>query len=175
MFLICNGILAFLVKSLTSSISSSSSPSQSNLSSTAEEIRPSVDVVGGHDQDRVTVEAIDGSSGNVVYIAQEEQEREERAVEDEDEEHAEEKEEDDDDDEGLRVDLAGEDDHGEIEEVRSGILVKQEEEDVETKLAEEGRDDLGCNDDDLNRKIEEFIRKMKEEIRIEARQQLIAV
>lgn len=140
---------------------------------TEEEIKPSVHFVSKHDQHFIVVEAIDGSSenvaGNVIYIAdQEEQEREEKAVEDEDEEHAEEKE---DDDEGLRVDLAGEDDHGEREEVRSGILVKQEEEDAKTKFAE----DIGSNDDDLNRKIEEFIRKMKEEIRIEARQQLIAV
>lgn len=39
---------------------------------------------------------------------------------------------------------------------------------------EEGNEELASTEE-LNRRIEEFIRKMKEEIRIEAQQQLIAV
>lgn len=52
-----------------------------------------------------------------------------------------------------------------MEEKRE-CLVKQEE--------EEGNEELASTEE-LNRRIEEFIRKMKEEIRIEAQQQLIAV
>ncbi|KAF9664380.1 hypothetical protein SADUNF_Sadunf16G0012600 [Salix dunnii] len=52
-------------------------------------------------------------------------------------------------------------------------MVKQEEEEEEEE-EEEGNEEL-TSTEELNRRFEEFIRKMKEEIRIEAQQQLIAV
>ncbi|KAL9373326.1 hypothetical protein Peur_032946 [Populus x canadensis] len=69
----------------------------------------------------------------------------------------------------------------EEETTSSQALIKEEEEYIEEKREclvkqedEEGNEELASTEE-LNRRIEEFIRKMKEEIRIEAQQQLIAV
>nr|XP_034898200.1 uncharacterized protein LOC118036580 [Populus alba] len=68
----------------------------------------------------------------------------------------------------------------EEEATSSQALITEEEEYMEekrecsVKQEEEGNEELASTEE-LNRRIEEFIRKMKEEIRIEAQQQLIAV
>lgn len=80
---------------------------------------------------------------------------------------------------------------GELEkEKESGAFVQEEAEEKEEDNESVGtqEDDIGQAEaevvavavnepstDELNKKIEDFIRKMKEEIRIEAQQQLIAV
>ncbi|KAM2366868.1 hypothetical protein ACFX1X_005509 [Malus domestica] len=67
----------------------------------------------------------------------------------------------------------------EEEEEVSESLMKQGEEETETQELATNSDvgddqyDLTSSTDELNKKIEEFIRKMKEEIRIEAQRQPI--
>jgi flagellum-specific peptidoglycan hydrolase FlgJ len=71
------------------------------------------------------------------------------------------------------------DEEEEEETTSSQALITEEEEYIEekreclVKQEEEGNEELASTEE-LNRRIEEFIRKMKEEIRIEAQQQLIA-
>ena len=58
----------------------------------------------------------------------------------------------------------------------TGVIVAQDDDELvaETAMEMETNEELE-NTDELNRKIEEFIRKMKEEMRIEAQKQPIAV
>ncbi|KAJ6756780.1 TRANSMEMBRANE PROTEIN [Salix purpurea] len=69
----------------------------------------------------------------------------------------------------------------EEETASSEALVSEEEDFVEentecmVKQEEDEGDEELTSTEELNRRFEEFIRKMKEEIRIEAQQQLIAV
>lgn len=68
------------------------------------------------------------------------------------------------------------------EQKNEALIAESEEEDYDEvedstildgdSLVEEGNC-MNVNTDELNKKIEEFIKKMKEEIRIEAQQQLI--
>ncbi|GAV59859.1 hypothetical protein CFOL_v3_03390 [Cephalotus follicularis] len=125
MFLICNGILAFLAKT---SVSCSSST----------DMRP------------VSVQ-------NAAPVEEEEEEEEEEDI----------------------WSLYGEEnergcDNEGREEEESVPLTKQEEEleEVEPEVANE---ELAISTDELNKKFEDFIRKMKEEIRIEAQRPLISV
>ena len=56
----------------------------------------------------------------------------------------------------------------------SEAMVTQDDDEVEDTTMTTNNEEL-ANTDELNRKFEEFIRKMKEEIRVEAQRQLIAV
>ncbi|KAH7530038.1 hypothetical protein JRO89_XSUnG0026700 [Xanthoceras sorbifolium] len=107
MFLICNGILAFLAKSSLSCNSSSSSPS--------------VFVNAGGDHDEFSLSA------------------------------------------------------SEMSQMKEPVLVDEEVIIIPVTRSGGGANEDISSTDELNRKIEEFIRKMKEEIRIEAQQQLITV
>ncbi|KAL5771726.1 hypothetical protein ACOSP7_015880 [Xanthoceras sorbifolium] len=166
MFLICNGILAFLAKSSLSCNSSSSSPS--------------VFVNAGGDHDEFSLSASEMSQMKEPVLVDEEviiipvtssssEEKQEQEQEKQE-----------------RECLVGE---KERESDQSGVIQEEEEEgDDDDDIGEAEAEAVpeaagsggGANEDisstdELNRKIEEFIRKMKEEIRIEAQQQLITV
>ncbi|KAF5728839.1 hypothetical protein HS088_TW21G00993 [Tripterygium wilfordii] len=151
MFLICNGILAFLAKSSTSSsVSFYSTPPLSEIEAAT------------LDDEEVSAPSIDEPLKNAAFAAEEE----ERATESELLNER----------EGERIDLATKHDEVDKEEGSSLYLERQEQQDDEEGEEREvatGTEDLKT--EELNRKIEEFIRKMKEEIRIEAQRQLIAV
>ncbi|EEF39497.1 conserved hypothetical protein [Ricinus communis] len=159
MFLICNGILAFLAKT---SVSSSSSPSGSDDFHNISPAKPTVV------DDTVSKEVV----ALVAIVDEEETEKVAElapATEEEEEEEEEKGEKEQEAKKGESEDMVAEDEgNGQEREV----LEKQDEEDGQGEG--EGKDEL-TNTEELNRRIEEFIRKMKEEIRIEAQQQLIAV
>ncbi|KAK8575500.1 hypothetical protein V6N13_033261 [Hibiscus sabdariffa] len=135
MFLLCNGILAFIAKTSVSTLSTSTS-TETKLASK----------IDGGEYDRIphvppqVEEPENGSLGKEEEEEEEEEESEASVV--------------------VEGDISG----GEEEKEREkGWSEKQEEEEVAVSMSTE----------ELNRKIEEFIRKMKEEIRIEAQQQQI--
>ncbi|GLT80221.1 hypothetical protein SLA2020_516730 [Shorea laevis] len=154
MFLMCNGILVILAKSNISSSSSHSESSDENY-------------LG----ERVSI----SSSSNFIQSKPSLAEEELMAMPEEEEEQ-----EDDINGEAEELEsepLHVEEDEGEVSVVaeddgESQSLVKEEEPADEAAAATANED--GPSTEELNRKIEEFIRKMKEEIRIEAQQQLIA-
>ncbi|XP_047956539.1 uncharacterized protein LOC125202218 [Salvia hispanica] len=125
-FLICNAIVAFLVKSL--SFSSSSSPGVSQTPPNL--VQENVEYGAGEEETDTQEECI-------YRAVIEEDEAEDEGVDEEDE----------DEDEGVDEDKGGEGE-SRVEEVST---------------------------EELNHKFEEFIKKMKEEIRVEAKQHLIAV
>ena len=156
MFLICNGILAFLAKtsfSLSSppTISNSdqiqfqtSNLSQKKRPSNSEENDPPWEKFGEiqKEEDRKEVLSEEQGNGNIFtetegtenggFMREQEEDKEERTA--------------------------------------SGDLLRQDNEAHMAMTNEEL-----VNTDELNRKFEEFIRKMKEEIRIEAEKQVVAV
>ncbi|XP_059439700.1 uncharacterized protein LOC132172422 [Corylus avellana] len=147
MFLICFGILAVLAKS---SVSCSSSPSdQTDLGGAYSDSDVSAMKASVVDEE-VHVRST-GSAENVRFVAKREQEQEE----DEEEELA----------EAFIAEDEGKEEVEEEEEEESGVVVGPEDEEEAPAAA----------NDELNKKFEEFIRKMKEEIRIEAQRQPIAV
>ncbi|KAG5005721.1 hypothetical protein AAZX31_09G012600 [Glycine max] len=156
MFLICNGILAFVAKtSLRTSNSSDSADSFDHLQNLSETKTTAV-------SDMVVVPLGSFESPENVPLMVEEQQGENNeevseADEDQEESHITEEE-----------DIKEEDEEGEAE---SEAEVAQDYELEETTTTNEEL----VNTEELNRKFEEFIRKMKEEIRIEAQRQLIAV
>lgn len=135
MFLICNGILAFLAKNLFI-ITSTSSDSES------------LPIVGFDSLEEV---------GDVMV----------------DEEYYEEVEEHK---EGtLYIQNNGIDDEGGIEsEIDANVLAQDDDEEEVEEITLTTDEEL-VNTEELNRKFEEFIRKMKEEMKIEAQTHLIAV
>ncbi|KAJ7967826.1 putative Transmembrane protein [Quillaja saponaria] len=157
MFLICNGILAFLTKTSVFSAPYGSGIPVSDKSdiNKAPESRETVPVKSF------------GSSENVPSIAEEEEvedynyKGEEVSAESED--HQE--------DSTSCMETERENEAPIVEKEDDDVMVKQGDE-VGTQVT--ANEEL-ANTDELNRKIEEFIRKMKEEITIEAQTQLIAV
>lgn len=154
MFLICNGILAFLAKN--SLINSSSPPPQPLISddmivvplesSSESPEDPLMTEVELEEYCEEVLEAEEQKGEGSLYSQSEACMEEEK--------------------EAIKL-------KGGITE--SKVKVTQDEED---EVAEEtimiGNEELE-NTEDLNRKFEEFIRKMKEEMRIEAQRHLIAV
>jgi flagellar motor protein MotB len=145
MFLICNGILAVLAKISVSC--SSSTSEQTDLGGEYSDSDVSAMKTSVVDEE-VHVRS-SGSAKNVPFVAKREQEQEE----DEEEELAE-------------AFIAEDEGKEEVEEEESGVVVGPEDEEEAPPAAA---------NDELNKKFEEFIRKMKEEIRIEAQRQPIAV
>lgn len=144
MFLVCNGILAFVAKmSLMNS-----SDSDFDLSETKTTVSDMV----------------------VAPLVVEEQQGQE--------EYSEEVSEDEEQEQDTKTE--GRESEGYIteEEIKEGESDSEVEMALDDELAETttttNNEEL-LNTDELNRKFEEFIRKMKEEIRIEAQRQLIAV
>lgn len=151
-FLICNGILAFLAKT-----SASANCDVDEMKVSATKAAPLVA------KDQVVSFVNEGGE-------EEKETREDEEVAEEDESH---------DEEGKSFEdlsssttttttLADHKNENEEEDQESGGEFSS------NKQREANEDEL-ISTDELNRKIEEFIRKMKEEIRIEAQQQLIAV
>lgn len=145
MFLICNGILAILAKSSVSSSKTPASVDQSNL---------------GDERQFSSAPTLSSAKAEATVDDQEVQVASVESLED--------------------IVLATEEEEEE-EATSSQALITEEEEYMEEKREclvkqeeEEGNEELASTEE-LNRRIEEFIRKMKEEIRIEAQQQLIAV
>ncbi|XP_031273385.1 cilia- and flagella-associated protein 251-like [Pistacia vera] len=169
MFLICNGILVFLAKTSIACSSSSSCVGKKNLpaSELYSEVKAPVRDVG----EEAIVEARTESNSleNAALAAEEELDQQEKEKEqgyllrEEEEEEEEEREK-----EALRAE-------GEDEEERS--VTVEEEENRKVLEATEGASTeyTQISTDELNKRIEDFIRKMKEEIRIEAQRQLITV
>ncbi|KAL2341389.1 hypothetical protein Fmac_009329 [Flemingia macrophylla] len=153
MFLICNGILAFVAKTSLSMKSSSDSDEfdQFQPSNILSETNSTVS-----DMVVVPLEESFESPENVPLI--EEYNKEEYSEGDEDQEEG-----------TLCTKTISAD---EIKEGESESEVAQDDELGETTMTP--NEEL-VNTEELNRKFEEFIRKMKEEIRIEAQRQLITV
>ncbi|KAK8517223.1 hypothetical protein V6N13_092507 [Hibiscus sabdariffa] len=129
MFLLCNGILAFIAKT------SVSNRSTSNVTET-----------------KLASEIDGGEYDQIRHVPRQVEEPEKGSLEEGEEEESEASVVVEDDISGGEEDKEGE----------KGWPVKQEEEE---EVA------VSMSTEELNRKIEEFIRKMKEEIRIEAQQQ----
>ncbi|KAH7545369.1 hypothetical protein FEM48_Zijuj01G0086300 [Ziziphus jujuba var. spinosa] len=156
MFLVCNGILAFLAKSSVSSTSSSTFVGESEL----------------------TVDRVPAS--NISAFEEEEEEEDEDEDEDEDEEQELEYQGNEslyasDNHDEVKTEALKAEHEGNEEEGSWSLSMKQENEEDEMEGIETGNEGVVASTDELNKKFEEFIRKMKEEIRIEAQQQLIAV
>ncbi|KAK3433631.1 hypothetical protein EUGRSUZ_L00169 [Eucalyptus grandis] len=210
MFLVCNGILAFLAKSSCSS--SSSSPSGSDLDGDDELFRKkdrsalddlpedeiTVSASGSSEIEAVTAEdaATTGyneyQENNLVLASGEEEGEEEdeklqvQGKDTEEEDEAEQQEE-----QILQeTEFAntGAEEQNETWVVEDDDRLSKQEEDEEEELEERGYmgkepespavatgSEEMMSTEELNKKFEEFIRKMKEEIRIEAKSQPIAV
>jgi hypothetical protein len=144
MFLICNGILAILAKSSVSSSETPASDDQSNL---------------GDERQLSSAPTLSSAKAEATVDDQEVQVASVESLED--------------------IVLATDEEEEEEETTSSQALITEEEEYIEekreclVKQEEEGNEELASTEE-LNRRIEEFIRKMKEEIRIEAQQQLSA-
>ncbi|CAL5408162.1 unnamed protein product [Camellia sinensis] len=145
-FLICNGIVAVLVKNLSFT---SSSPPGSDLR----------DVFAKTDQEDgmkpvLEMEApVEDEETNVACI-EEEQENGSLNIKQEGDSRA-------------LITVTDDEEEEEEEEEDSGSLIPP-------LSAEDEGNEVNVSTEELNRKFDEFIRKMKEEIRIEAQQQLIA-
>ncbi|KDP29286.1 hypothetical protein JCGZ_19389 [Jatropha curcas] len=150
MFLICNGILAFLAKS--SSVSCNLPFSGSDL-------------IQAHQSEAKPMNSDIISTQDIALPKREEEEEEGDKPEE----------------------LKGESlrrEKGKNEELNAKDEVKEEQNDAQFLLKQDEQDyregDEGnCEDlastEELNKRIEEFIRKMKEEIRIEAQRQIVVV
>ncbi|KAK7303404.1 hypothetical protein RJT34_14310 [Clitoria ternatea] len=165
MFLICNGILAFVAKT---SLKSSFSPPPSSSDSDFDQFLPSnLSEIKTPVSDMVLVPLMGTSepSENVERQVKWEVKYNEEASEEEE------------------ATLCNKTKGAENEAYNAEEEIKWENEETESEVEVAIDDDLEesttkedlASAEELNRKFEEFIRKMKEEIRIEAKRQLIAV
>ncbi|KAL2524122.1 hypothetical protein Adt_09176 [Abeliophyllum distichum] len=155
-FLLCNGILAFLAKNLNFS-------SSSNIGENKKPVSETKDVALPEDNEETPMKWATTASSNSEYmkpVNSELPEKEKATPPPED------------NDEAAAMKWATEE----------SLEISQEEKDHKEKQEEDDDEGSGINDDtkvsteELNKKFEEFIRKMKEEIRIEAQlQQIMAV
>ncbi|KAJ8770500.1 hypothetical protein K2173_017991 [Erythroxylum novogranatense] len=167
MFLLCNGILAFLAKK-------SSSSSGSDIS----QLPGVVDAIA-EDVDEFTSPSFEALEDDILLVDEDNEEvkREERSLLEPPPKKLEEKEEETTYVKGLEGEVSIKKDdvkQGEKEEERA-FTVKQEGDEYGGEAPSMEANEESVSTEELNRKFEEFIRKMKEEIRIEAQQQLIAV
>lgn len=187
MFLICNGILAFLAKNLRSDNSDNFElhASNYNLSETKAPVS---------DDDIVVVAPLGSfeSPEKVPLMDHEEEQVEWRCTEEVSSEAEEQEEEGtlcaqneasniaEEEEEIKHKGIDDEEGGAELSEVNKveqdddddDVVVVDDDEVAETTMTNELEI---ANTEELNRKFEEFIRKMKEEMRIEAQRQLIAV
>ncbi|TQE02486.1 hypothetical protein C1H46_011894 [Malus baccata] len=154
MFLICNGILAFLAKTSTNSCccSCNDESDEDGIAYVADEGEEEPTLTSEEAEEEVgQLQDLEKQQNGSLYTENHEEMQPEAFVEEEEEE----------------------------EEEVSESLMKQGEEETETQELATNSDvgddqyDLTSSTDELNKKIEEFIRKMKEEIRIEAQRQPI--
>lgn len=172
MFLICNGILAFLAKS---------SVSHGNSYSDETVLGGKFSAVPNLSETKVAADSVSPIGVSFCDEGGEEQESIEdrdQAVEAADEEHEEQG------NDQIYVDNYGDNSEDLIsyaenenfdEEGKDRFSSNQEEEGEEEMEATETEEEELTNTDELNKKFEEFIRKMKEELRIQAQQQIITV
>ncbi|XP_054778122.1 uncharacterized protein LOC129286127 [Prosopis cineraria] len=152
MFLLCNAILAFLAKT---SLSSSSDKDESLQAATLQD----------------TTNAIPVSVEAPSLMAEEQGKKQEHCEEEEEVPEA--------DEENIEeASIAKEDEQVRTTEESSctddQVTVGTRDDEADNTTVVEDNEELS-NADELNRKFEEFIRKMKEEMRVEAQRQLIAV
>lgn len=162
MFLICNGILAFLAKNLKLSSSGLNGLITKNVEEGLKQMTVDLPEILAVQENAASMEYVETpldvavpEEKQVIAVAQQEE-----------------------DCEGLN-------EREPAETKADGLILESEEwedEEEEEEEMEESRgaestlvSDANVSTEELNRKFEEFIRKMKEEIRIEARQPLIAV
>ncbi|CAK9182266.1 unnamed protein product [Ilex paraguariensis] len=158
MFILCNGILAFLSKNSSFSCFDNNG---GYVKGAEDDVKPANELsemknVPALEDNEAAMESITASP---VHPAIAEKEEENEPLNSQVKER-----------ESGALIVEGEEDEGEAEDdesEESGPLVV-------ASPVKEGND-VNVNIDELNKKFEEFIRKMKEEIRIEAQQQLIAV
>ncbi|KAJ8770511.1 hypothetical protein K2173_018002 [Erythroxylum novogranatense] len=156
MFLLCNGILAFLAKK-------SSSSSGSDIS----RLPGVVDAIAD-DVDEVTSPSFEALEDDILLVDEDKEEvkREELSLLEPPPKKVEEEEEETTYIKGLQ---------GEEKEEERVCRVKQEGDEYGGEAPSMEANEEVVSTEELNRKFEEFIRKMKEETRNEAQQQLIAV
>ncbi|KAM1009020.1 hypothetical protein FF1_005346 [Malus domestica] len=157
-FLICNGILAFLAKTSTNSCCCSCNyeSDEDGIAYVADEGEEEPTLTSEEEEEPTLtseevgqLQDLEKQQNGSLYTENHEEMQPEAFVEEEEEEEV------------------------------SESLMKQGEEETETQELATNSDvgddqyDLTSSTDELNKKIEEFIRKMKEEIRIEARRQPI--
>lgn len=205
MFLVCNGILAFLSRS-SSSFSSSSLPGsdldgddelfkKQDRSAFDESPEDAIKVSASESSEFEAVTAVNAATigdkkcqENNLFLAAEEEEEEKLQAQGKDKEEEDEAEQQDEqmlqqtefantgveEAEGNEIWVMEDDDRlSKIEEEEPeecGYLWKE----TELPAAATGSEEM-MSTEELNKKFEEFIRKMKEEIRIEAKTQPIAV
>ncbi|KAL2473541.1 hypothetical protein Fot_49277 [Forsythia ovata] len=163
-FLLCNGILAFLAKNLNFS-------SSSNIGENMKPVSETKEVAPPEDNEETPMKwATASSNGEYMKLVNIELPEEEKAAPPPE-----------DNDEAAAMKWATEENLEISQEEKDHKEKQEEDEDEESEIIVDGEED-GINDDmkvsteELNKKFEEFIRKMKEEIRIEAQlQQIIAV
>lgn len=183
-FLLCNGLLVFLAKySGLLSVSSSPSPSNNNKSNLTVDHHESFKNYEDDPQPQMTI--IETTTDEVPMTLEqeaelestqtqqkqnaEEKESEAAITKTETEETREEQEKEEAEEESALLEEDGE----EEAEAESSFFIEGEGGEGEEEEEEGGNGKL--SDEELNKKFEDFIRKMKEELRIEARQQLIMV
>lgn len=136
MFLICNGILAFLAKNLFIITTTTTSSDSESLSIVSFE----------------SLEEVGDVMADEEYYEEKVEEHEEGT---------------------LYIQNEGIDEEGGTEsEIDANVLAQDDDDGEETTLTT--NEEL-VNTEELNRKFEEFIRRMKEEMKIEAQRHLIAV
>lgn len=151
MFFICNGILAFLSKSSVLSLDDQSELIDGKIPSPTGISKMMKDSVGNSEED------------GTPFVAEQGEEEEEQ--EDQGSEYLYR-----DNYDEVKSEAMREEDEDNVEDGSGLSPVNQEEEEIEgTTTANEEL----ASTEEQNKKFEEFIRKMKEEIRIEAQQQLI--
>ncbi|GKV19407.1 hypothetical protein SLEP1_g29672 [Rubroshorea leprosula] len=182
-FLLCNGLLVFLAK--FSGLISSSSSKHNNADESFlgyEDVQHSETIVMESQVPSLENEAVvEAENGSLIetankYIIEEVADREtdhKFLMEEEETQEREgfqipDGEQEDEDDENE--DFSEEE---EVKEIEGSYGTVQEVEEGEEEVREEGNGLLST--EELNKKFDEFIRKKKEELRIEARQQLIMV
>ncbi|KAJ4838290.1 hypothetical protein Tsubulata_041617 [Turnera subulata] len=175
-FLLCNGLLVFVAK--YSGLFSSTSSSKYSLNSyksfndyeegSIPPLAPELPVV---DKELILVESeVQRRSSSL-----EEEKENEQVMEAVEEKEAEEliNVQDEVEEDGDSTAEQGEDDQIEVQELYNVFLIQEEEEEDDIDEVEEGNGLLST--EELNKKFDEFIRKMREEIRIESQQQLVMV
>lgn len=170
MFIICNGILAFLAKS-SSSQSLHSYSDETVLGGKFSGAVPKLaatDVVS--EEQTLSPQSSITSRVGVSFVDEEGKEQE--TVEDQEADHEEQEEQDKSEDLGSSAENESKNDSDEEDNGRFSSK-EEEAEEVEEATESTAGEELTISTDELNKKFEEFIRKMKEELRIQAQQQLI--
>lgn len=190
-FLLCNGLLVFLAK-YSGLFSLSSSPSNNNKFNLTVDHHETFKNYADGDDSQPQTTIMETTTDEVPIMLEQESELE--GTQTQQKQNAMQQENENIEGEAAKAETETEETHEEQEkeeaEEESAVLQEDKEEEeaeaesrffieeidddeVEEEEEEEGNGKL--SDEELNKKFEDFIRKMKEELRIEARQQLIMV